>query len=271
MTAGEDSIVNVWNYEGQLIRKIVANKGSSVWALDYDATDDTCIIGNEDGSVISVKLVQTLNHNVYEITYPEKLKQAAILASGNMVMITEDGCIFYFLLRENRLKLVEKHHQLKSYALLKISKCRKCVALASFHGNVYIYKERASFIHLKYAFETKNKTRIFSLHWLTCKILLTCQNEGSLKLWTLDKMAVKCVAAFLLPYSKERWSTVACLMQTGNIVVGDRKGNIHLFSIGTLLPIQTIKKAHSHLGVTDLVAEGNLLVSLGNLKHVNFC
>lgn len=83
-------------------------------------------------------------------------------------------------------------------------------------------------------------------------------------MWLMENEKLKLITRLILPYSKERWSTTACLTETKNLVVGDRKGNIHLFCLGIENPIQTIKKAHSHLGVTFLMTEEDKIFSFGN-------
>lgn len=262
-TAGEDSLVNIWNFQGDLVKRVTAAKGDSVWALDYDDSDRLLAVGNGDGSVVAVKLDSDLNVQSFDSLCSEKLKRLAILDSGKVVSITEEGSLYYLLIPQYKLELIARHPELKSYALLEVSRCRKLFALASFRGNIFIYKKREGGITLKYYFETSTKGRIFSLHWLTCKILLTCEKEGDLKMWSLEKKCVNCVAKFILPHSKERWSTAACLAGANNVIVGDRKGNIHVFTIGEEQAVQTIKKAHSHLGITHLITQGQTLFSLG--------
>lgn len=265
-TAGEDSIVNLWNFKGNLLKKITATKGDSIWALDYDENDRLLVVGNGDGSVVAVKLNSELNVQTFDSLCSEKLKRLAILYSGNIVSITEEGSLYYFLLQQYKLELIARHLELKSYALLEVSRCRKLFALASFRGTIFVYEERKNGITLKYYFETGTNDRIFSLHWLTCKMLLTCEKDGDLKMWSLRKKHVNYVTTFILPHSKERWSTAACLAGSNNVIVGDRKGNIHVFIIGVKQAVQTIKKAHNHLGITHLTTQGQTSFSLGKLR-----
>lgn len=68
-----------------------------------------------------------------------------------------------------------------------------------------------------------------------------------------------------LPYSKERWTTTACLTSTKNIIVGERNGTVHVFNLGIPYPIQTLKKVHSHLGVTDITTDGDAVFSMGKI------
>lgn len=132
-----------------------------------------------------------------------------------------------------------------------------------YNGNLYVYKERAQTIELVVSFQMSTKLRVYAVHWLTCRLLLSCGPEGCLSLWNLRNKSLNLFAKFTLPYSKERWSTTACLMQSKALVVGDRKGSVHVFCLGTNKPIQTIKRAHSHLGVTSLFSNEDQVFSLG--------
>lgn len=68
-----------------------------------------------------------------------------------------------------------------------------------------------------------------------------------------------------MPQSKERWSTSACRITNLGIVVGDRKGNLHYFKMDATAATHTIKRAHSHLGITQLYwnAQKKVLTSYG--------
>lgn len=263
-TGGEDSLVNIWNFQGNLVKTITANKGDSVWSLDYDENDGILVIGSGDGCVTAFALNNELNARSFDFVGKEKFKRLVILNSGNLISLSEEGSLYYFFTSDHKLKLITNHPTLQSYGLLEVSHCRKSFALASAHGDIYIYKEKEQSVALKCCYQTTAKDRIFSLHWLTCKMFLTCEREGDLKLWYLKNNSVQFVARFVLPHSKERWSTAACLTNKKNIIVGDRKGNIHVFCLDGLQALQTLKKAHSHLGITYLATNGDSVYSLGS-------
>lgn len=258
-TAGEDSCVNIWDFEGKLVKKIVANKGDSVWALDHH--ENNLLIGNGNSSIIAVKIKSSLNAQTFVL---EKVRRVGIIGDDDLVLVTEEGCLFCFLKRKNQLEIIAKHNELKSYALLEISPCRQLVAIAGFSGDVFIYKKTKHTLTFKSHHQISGRGRVFSLHWLTCNLFLTCEKEGDLKLWFFTNKSIVFSTKFSLPQSKERWSTCACLISAKNLVVGDRKGNLHVFAFGNLQAVQTIKKAHSHLGVTYLSAHKSAIFSMGN-------
>lgn len=110
-------------------------------------------------------------------------------------------------------------------------------------------------------YETKLKLRIFSFHWLTCDSFLIWQNGILILFFCKDNTPIP-ISTFILPVSKERWTTCGIIVDN-NIIVGDRKGRIHLFEIGNPCAIQTLKKVHSFLGVTNLIKVTEGIISLG--------
>ncbi|KAJ8931515.1 hypothetical protein NQ314_015588 [Rhamnusium bicolor] len=132
-----------------------------------------------------------------------------------------------------------------------------------FHGQVYIYKEENGTLQQICFFEHKNKSRILSLHWLNCRTLLTCQTEGKITLYYLKNDNIFPISYYTLPVCKERWTTTALFVKDNNFVVGDRKGNLHLFEFGKVEAVQSVKKVHNYLGVTNLIIDDEKIKSLG--------
>lgn len=108
-------------------------------------------------------------------------------------------------------------------------------------------------------------TKIYSFHWLNCKTFVVCAEEGILSLWYYKTKELHLISLNQLPSSTERWSTAASFVSKSTYVVGDRKGNLYLFNINVIDPIQTIKKAHNYLGITNLTFTENAVYSLGIL------
>ncbi|KAJ8976129.1 hypothetical protein NQ317_019394 [Molorchus minor] len=260
ITGGEDSLVNIWSFNGQLVRKVETHQGASVWALDSDEENNIILTGGGDCGVTTFPL--QLNFQEYNLVLPDKRvpKSVVILANRDLVVLTGNAILYY--IRNRQCQEIQTHDDLKSYALLVASPCKRLIALAGFHGQIYIYKEEADELKQIGFQQTKIKSRIFSLHWLNCSTFLICQAEGKMSVLYLKTGSIFHICNFILPPSKERWATSAVCVDN-YLIAGDRKGNIHLFEFGKVLAIQTIKKAHSHLGVTNIVTNNNLIKSLG--------
>lgn len=132
VTSGEDSVVNVWDYQGRLLRKIEAHQGGAVWAIDYDEETDYLITGGADCSVNLFKLKQ--NFETSPVTLKEGIipKQLSVVSSGNVVVLSEEGLLYCCILSRNEWKFVDNLNTLQAYALLNISNCRRQLA---FTGN----------------------------------------------------------------------------------------------------------------------------------------
>lgn len=134
--------------------------------------------------------------------------------------------------------------------------------ILGFQGQIYIYRQENDELQEIVSYEARTKTRIFSFHWIDCTTFLICQTEGILTLYILKNNNIALVSNFILPPSKERWSTSAVFIEK-YFVVGDRKGNLHLYKVGKSEAVQTMRRVHSHLGVTNLIQENDKIISLG--------
>ncbi|XP_056631356.1 WD repeat-containing protein 6 [Diorhabda sublineata] len=260
VTAGEDSIINIWNLDGTLFRKVEANQNSPIWALDFDAKRQILVSGSGNGGVYAFPLNFDVKEQQICLPNNEKPKLVGILASNNLLFFSEKAVLYLYGTQGwNMMKCFE---DLKSYVLLKVSRCRKLVALAGFNGQIYIFKEYNNSLNEISRYQSVDHSRITSVHWLTCNLVLICQDGGKLTLLCLKPPTMKLVSIFMLPKGSQRCSTTATIFQN-DIIVGDRKGSLHRFEIGKLHPVQTIPKVHSHLGVTNLVNNEDILISLG--------
>ncbi|KAJ8935051.1 hypothetical protein NQ318_002680 [Aromia moschata] len=253
ITGGEDSVLNIWSFGGQIIRKIETHQGGPIWGLDCNEESNTIITAGSDCGVTIFPIYSEFVDQKISLPSGGVPKAVGILASSSLVVMCENGVLYR--VKQNQTCFVEALKDLQRYSLLVMSDCKKLVALAGFQGQIYIFKEEDVKLKLISSFQTRCKSRIFSLHWLNCRTLIICQDEG--------KMTINPIATFILPHSKERWSTTAAFLKNDKLVVGDRKGNIHLFQFGKVDAIQTIKKAHSHLGVANIEFDRETIKSLG--------
>nr|CAH7760308.1 unnamed protein product [Callosobruchus chinensis] len=262
VTAGEDSMLNVWSFGGKLLRKLEAQQADPIWAIECDEESNSVLTGGGDGAVTVFPIHYKYTEEKLNVNHGDKPKLVAILTSGNLVVFTDNGILYYYSRKKRECLRIKEHVDLKSYVLMDVARCKNLLALAGFEGQINIYRERNDALYQVCAFRTKSKTRIFSFHWLTCKNFLVCQNDGKITLFYLKDDAIHAVAKFNLPPSNERWTTCA-IFYKNNVIVGDRKGSIHLYEIGKEEPIQTVSKVHNHLGVTKLVVEEDRIISLG--------
>lgn len=130
VTAGEDSFVHIWNFDGQLVRKFETHQGGCVWALDYCPVDDLIVTGGGDTglSIFPLKLDNAIK--LLPIVEDETPRTLKLTASNNVVLVTDTGLLKYYKNNEQSWVDICLHEDLKSYAILEISECRNLIAVA---------------------------------------------------------------------------------------------------------------------------------------------
>ncbi|XP_066248670.1 tRNA (34-2'-O)-methyltransferase regulator WDR6 isoform X2 [Euwallacea similis] len=242
MTAGEDSFLLLWNFQGLLLRKINIHQGGSMWALCYNSKTDVVCTGGNDGAVLTFKAnLKALNQSTM-LPQLESPKNVGLFKSGRLVCFSETG--------------------LQKYCIMQFSPCRRLLSLSGFEGQIYIFREQERVVKLQHKFRLNNQSRIFSFHWLDCRTFLVSQKNSVATIYFLKNNTIKFAQNLKLPTSKKPWPTAACLYKD-HILLGDRKGNIHNYKIGSENRLNSLWRAHSYLGVTCLQRSLKEIVSLG--------
>lgn len=263
VTCGEDSLVNIWSLDGRLLRRIEAHQGDTVWSVDGNEQENYLITGAGDGSVI--KHAVKIDLNEIQLRLNEVPRRVALTKDGNVVVITIKGSLYYYMFANKEWSLITLHDELKKYALLEVSNCKQLISLSGYNGEIFIYKETNQRLEFVLQTTIPQCSRIYSFHWLNCSTVLICSANGLLSLWTLElKKGIMSLESFyILPPSSERWTTCACVIDGIRFIVGDRKGNLYVYDKHSFNPVQTFKKAHNYLGVTNLVFNNGKVYSLG--------
>lgn len=262
MTAGEDSLLILWNFAGKMVKKF-DTQGGTVWSLC--ATENVICTGGNDGAILTFSISTNFSKNMVNLPSDEIPKSVAILSSKNVLCFTENAFLLQYNTRSNEWINIGQIPDLSKYCVMQVSPCRKLVALAGFEGQLYLFRMQGESLQCWHKYRLENQTRIFAFHWLDCKTFIVTQANGLLSLFYYNKRRFHFIQNYILPPSKEQWSTCACILGK-NLIVGDRRGNLHNFQIGPKSlqdPINTIKKAHSYLGVTNLHCINQNVMSLG--------
>lgn len=130
ITAGEDSILNIWSHQGRLLRKIETHQGGPIWALDCDEVDNRLVTGGGDGGVTVFPIKIDDSDDKLFIPDGDKPKLMGILSSNNLAVVSERGTLYYCEHAKNRWVKIDHFEDMKSYILLQISHCRNLIALA---------------------------------------------------------------------------------------------------------------------------------------------
>ncbi|KRT78266.1 WD40 domain-containing protein [Oryctes borbonicus] len=264
ITAGEDGIINIWDKYGELIKKSDVHQGGPVWSLDCCEDTNTIVSGGGDCGVFKFKLRTNVLKSSLE-TELDNPKKVLIFSSDNVAYLTDDGLFLMYKRKAQQFAGFAIHEDLKSYGLLEKSPCGCRIALAGYHGTIHLYQVVPRWLDYMYSCQIESKERIYSMHWLSCKMLLTCGVKGILTLWTVGETTMMPIHFWELPRSKERWSTAACFCGINTVLVGDRRGTLYVYSTDSSQPVQIIKKAHNYLGISAMYFRNGKVISLGNI------
>lgn len=118
--------------------------------------------------------------------------------------------------------------------------------------------------------------KIFSLHWLSNEKIIICSDSGYLRIVDIIRKIVEPEWTFILPASRERWTTAAIIFRN-LLICGDRAGSVYTFSFNNFnqqnsesLPMHVFPKIHGRLGVQSFAISANKLVSTGRDGTVRF-
>ncbi|XP_068081687.1 tRNA (34-2'-O)-methyltransferase regulator WDR6 isoform X2 [Anabrus simplex] len=284
ISIGEDSHLCIWDNNGSLLTRWATHQGGSVWSIDCNQEADLMVTGGGDGgiSLWPLKKWKDAALRPAPLSFQGKEyipRRVAVMASGNIVTTTDVGCLLYCLVQSSGVGTwSEVFHdaRLVNYCLLELSRCRHYIALATLNGHILIFQEKVSCEPALCVTVDMAAVdgKIFSIHWLSTKLLLTCGELGKLELWAVqEEKGGSCnlerTHQFLLPPCKERWLTSALLIDTC-FLCGDRAGSIHVYSLSTgstfekeMDPNDTLLKLHGRLGVSSLECYGNWIFSTG--------
>lgn len=112
-----------------------ADGGISLWPLHTYSTVPNLL--TFDGNVLSEQCTATEGQNQY---IPRK---TGLTSNGNIVAVTDSGCLLYCTVLgggEEKWRIVHQDKKLASYCLLEMSPCRQYVALASMDGYILVFK-----------------------------------------------------------------------------------------------------------------------------------
>nr|XP_018903039.1 PREDICTED: WD repeat-containing protein 6 [Bemisia tabaci] len=186
------------------------------------------------------------------------LKSLVLVKSGNVIASLDKGFLLGSSLNSVKWKLLFYDRRFSNYHLLSVSTSRKFVSLASICGTVLLFQDNSSDGTVKITLLSEvqiNSSKIFSIHWLSDEIFVTCVAEGLLELWHRidenDSTVVERHEECILPANKERWLTCASLSGL-HLLCGDRIGSIYFYDLETSMNVsQTFKKIHQG-GVCDV-------------------
>ena len=120
-----------------------ADGGISLWPLHTYNTDANLLTFN--GDLFGEHCTSTEGQNQ---NFPQRI---GLTSKGNIVAVTDSGCLLYCTVlggRQGSWRLVHQDKKLASYCLLEMSPCRQSVALASMDGYILVFKGKYEYYQL---------------------------------------------------------------------------------------------------------------------------
>lgn len=265
ISIGEDSMICLWDLNGQLLSKKSSHQAGPIWDLDVNNKRRLIVTGGSDGGLLlhsllpNKSLLQTLSSdcgstNLF-VFNPRKILYTSC---STLLCISHEGYLLKFCSESSSWLLIDKMPEMFSYCVVD-SKFNKTI-ICGLDGTIRIYEE----IEKKFKLLIKKvifEERIVSVSIAQIDTILICSVHGEIFLYTIKDDDFKKQNKYKVPLSSEPWFTAADLYQD-YVIIGDRKGNIHLYN-NEYLPIHTIYKVHCHLGVTNIIIQNDLIISTG--------
>jgi hypothetical protein len=120
-----------------------ADGGISLWPLRTYNTDANLLTFNGDLFGEDCTSTEGQNQN-----FP---RRTGLTSKGNIVAVTDSGCLLYCTVLDGgqgNWRLVHQDKKLASYCLLEMSPCRQSVALASMDGYILVFKGKYEYYQL---------------------------------------------------------------------------------------------------------------------------
>lgn len=130
LSAGEDSLVNVWDFKGKLLRRIEAHQNDSIWAIDCDKEKQIVVTGGGDGGITITALKQNVHLRQLNVADGVIPKRIGLLNSGSIAFVTEIGSLYMYDTKRDVCAFVHEDVNFKDYVVMDISSCRRLVVLA---------------------------------------------------------------------------------------------------------------------------------------------
>ncbi|XP_029833647.2 WD repeat-containing protein 6 isoform X1 [Ixodes scapularis] len=287
ISVGEDSSICFWGTPGNLITKMTAPGGGSIWCLAVKEDETLAVTGSSGSAVCIWHLSDVLGHaskttwiEAFTVgsNFPRNLALVDCFGTMSLLVVTNEGRLLRWILsgRELSMEALLQRDYLVSYSVLSVSPRRNYFAVGSIKGHILVFKCTGGANITLLAEDLVHDGRVHSIRWVsdTCPAFLSSGPNGFMILTQLaddvpssDELgSVESLSTFLLPRGRQRWATAAILLPPC-LFVGDRSGSVHAFLLDDdqdmVEPFRTFHAIHGCNGVTDMKHTEDTLVTSG--------
>lgn len=289
LSVGEDGHICFWGCPGNLINRMTAPGGGSIWCLAVNE-DETLAVTGSSGSALSLWHIPEVVIQSSKTTWIEAFKDGgdfprnlAILntcGTMSLVVSTNEGRLLRWSLggpAGGKREELFRRDYLASYSVLAVSPNRSYLALGGMRGHVAIIRCGPGPAVTLCSEWQLHEGRVHSIRWVSDDppAYLSSGPNGVMVLSRVpeevsgeDPESVDLYATCMLPRGRQRWATAALFCSNlETLYVGDRCGSIHGFYVDEdedlIEPFRSYASIHGNNGVTDIQQQSETLVTAG--------
>ncbi|XP_065297450.1 tRNA (34-2'-O)-methyltransferase regulator WDR6 isoform X3 [Dermacentor albipictus] len=289
LSVGEDGHICFWGCPGNLISRMTAPGGGSIWCLAVNE-DETLAVTGSSGSALSlwhIPEVVTLSSKTTWIEafkdggdFPRNLAILNTCGTMSLVVSTNEGRLLRWSLggpAGGKREELFRRDYLASYSVLAVSPSRSYLALGGIRGHVAVIRCGPGPAVTLCSEWQLHEGRVHSIRWVSDDppAYLSSGPNGVMVLSRVpeevsgeDPESVDLYATCALPRGRQRWATAALFCSNlETLFVGDRCGSIHGFYVDEdedlIEPFRTYAGIHGNNGVTDIQQQSETLVTAG--------
>eukprot|EP00794_Sanderia_malayensis_P005575 gene5575-6264_t len=294
VSIGEDATCILWTIDGSIAKKFKGHRGKSIWSLAVDEESQRIATGGGDGGIRLWSASDVLSkqfHSSSDISLPDDVigelsnhddddypRTIRLLNANEILVLTNNGCFVHHKAKERSWDVIFRDKKYSSYCCVDVDRDLRLAVFDSF-----VSTEIEAFDAKVFSIFTLSTSRISTD--VSERYLVACGPEGRIFVWTIfinDKsIQLKEKGRFQLPYCRQRWAAavdildvprfpVKCAHIEFALVVGDRRGSLHVFykakrnsGIECEGPTQSLLSTHGKTGVTSVTIAGKYIYTTG--------
>ena len=286
VTVGEDNRCIIWSIKtGEKLAEYQPHTGYGIRSVA--ANGRVVATGGWDSRVVKYCLPEPVTHQPDSLLCSslisfegDQAKWLTWISTSEMLLQTASGRL---VIRDNHLGeesevISSDDSKFKDYSVF--CKMGRIVVIGGISGDLCLFDTK---LRTHTYVQNSDSSKVFSLTAVACsssdlKLFLSCQDGGSMTLFRIQESCstAESVAHFILPRCKNRWVTSAFLDESrGRLIVGDRKGGIHLFQHekdGTFQvdPLFSIPGLHGDNGISQIAHHDSSLVTVGRDGNIRY-
>jgi WD40 repeat protein len=260
-SCAEDSLVKLWNFDGNCIQTFLGHTGKNIWRLAIHPNENLIASAGADSSIKFWKI-----HSHKSEVNPIKNIKGMSEINREIILIDKNGSLFN--LSNNNLSTIFESKETKNFCTLSCHPLNEDIfVIGDVFGNIFIYDNSSK----KYIFELNvSKSMVMKIHWFVKNEqigLLVSSADGNLSYYIFKENSLELINSINTGKKK---ITCICTDENSNLLIGDSKGYIKLIKIKNdkLSDSLSIVRSHQNVNVSDIKFKDQFFYSIGWDGHM---